>query len=308
MLNNKITEGQNKVQKYLTDYFKNIQIQNNYYGQIRLCDAMQYSVLNGGKRFRALLVYWVGEAIGLNAEILHPIAASLEIIHAFSLIHDDLPAMDDDELRRSLPTCHIKFDEATAILAGDALCSEAFKVLTSIKNIKNNNINSINILNSIEYFAEAIGPKGMVAGQSMDVNNKDILDQKSLDCLHNLKTGKLIQASILLPLILKGIKQNDQFFIHMQEYAQILGVAFQIKDDLLDKTGCSKKTGKKTKKDKDMNKATYPEIIGMEKCIITLNNYTKNAINRIDKAEKITKNQNLENLKDLVQWNLDREK
>jgi farnesyl diphosphate synthase len=309
MLKDNIFKGQEKIQQYLEGYFKNLQKQAKYYGQKRLCDAMQYSVLNGGKRFRALLVYWSGECIGLTDDILNPIAASLEIIHAFSLIHDDLPAMDDDDLRRSLPTCHIKFDEATAILAGDALCSEAFKLMASIKNIKNiKNIDHENIINAIEYFANAIGPNGMVAGQSMDVNNKDISDINSLNNLHNLKTGKLIQASILLPLILIGIdKTKSKLFEKMELYAKTLGVAFQIKDDLLDKTSSTQKLGKRAQKDSDMDKITYPEILGIEKCKSQLDKYTQDAINYINQAELLINNKNLDNLKLLATWNLERE-
>ena len=314
MLKDNISKGQEKIQLYLEGYFKNLQKQDKYYGEKRLCDAMQYSVLNGGKRFRALLVYWSGECVGLTDDILNPVAASLEIVHAFSLIHDDLPAMDDDDLRRSLPTCHIKFDEATAILAGDALCSEAFKLMASIKNIKNINtqnnqyIDHENIINAIEYFADAIGPNGMVAGQSMDVNNKDISDINSLNNLHNLKTGKLIQASILLPLILIGIdKTKNKLFKIMEQYAKTLGIAFQIKDDLLDKTSSTQKLGKRVQKDSDMDKITYPEILGIEKCKSQLGKYTQDAINYINQAELLINNKNLNNLKSLATWNLERE-
>jgi tRNA threonylcarbamoyl adenosine modification protein YeaZ len=187
-------------------------------------------------------------------------------------------------------------------------------ILKNIKNIKNINtqnnqyIDHENIINAIEYFADAIGPNGMVAGQSMDVNNKDISDINSLNNLHNLKTGKLIQASILLPLILIGIdKTKNKLFKIMEQYAKTLGIAFQIKDDLLDKTSSTQKLGKRVQKDSDMDKITYPEILGIEKCKSQLGKYTQDAINYINQAELLINNKNLNNLKSLATWNLERE-
>lgn len=309
-----ILQGQQQAQSYLDNYFNDLSKNTKYHGQAKLIDAMKYSVLNGGKRFRALLVYWSGRSFNIPDEILNPVAAALETIHAFSLIHDDLPAMDNDDLRRGVPTCHIKFDEATAILAGDALCSESFAILASIseisQNIKNKHIKitPVNILNSIQYFASSIGPSGMVAGQSMDVNNFDINNIEILKQMHNFKTGKLIQASILIPLILIGLDKNidNKVFEFMEQYAVNLGIAFQIQDDLLDKTGAEDNLGKKVSKDAALNKITYPGLIGINQCKIELDKCTQNAIDYISKVQLVIKNKYLENLKLLAKWNVDR--
>ena len=311
-LDKEIVKGQGQVQSYLEDYFLSLSKNDRFYGQKKLIDAMKYSVLNGGKRFRALLVYWSGKVFNVPIEVLNPIAAALEVVHAFSLIHDDLPSMDNDELRRGLPTCHIKFDEATAILAGDALCSEAFSILSSIidqdEYLKDTRIKPINIINGIKYFAKSIGPVGMVAGQSMDVNNIDINTIENLKQMHRFKTGKLIEASILLPLVIIGLdKSNDNIFNFMESFAVNLGVAFQIKDDLLDKTGSTKSLGKKVSKDSDLNKVTYPDLLGINQCIAELENCTKTAIHSINKANLIYKNDSIQVLILLAKWNSIRE-
>ncbi len=309
-LSEAIKSGQENINNFLTSYFKELQKSQTYSGQRRLCDAMEYSILNGGKRFRALLVYWSGYAVSLDTKLLNYIAGAMEMVHAFSLVHDDLPAMDDDDLRRGKPTCHIAFDQATAILAGDALLSEAFALLCKAP-INNH----LNLLNLIQYFSKSIGPYGMVAGQSMDIDHKDIKDIDDLNKLHQLKTGELIQASALMPLILAGTKEDSPLFKAIFEYSQALGIAFQIKDDLLDLTGDPKTCGKNTQKDSSQNKVTYTTLLNLDMCYQELNKQTQTACEAIDNAIEHIKNfENHKNydlnsfnmLSMLAKWNLDR--
>ena len=306
-LSEAIKSGQENINNFLTSYFKELQKSQTYSGQKRLCDAMEYSILNGGKRFRALLVYWSGYAVSLDTKLLNHIAGAMEMVHAFSLVHDDLPAMDDDDLRRGKPTCHIEFDQATAILAGDALLSEAFALLC-----KTPTNNHSNLLNLIQYFSKSIGPYGMVAGQSMDIDHKDIKDIDGLNKLHQLKTGELIQASALMPLILAGIKERSPLFKSIFEYSQALGAAFQIKDDLLDLTGDPITCGKNTQKDSSQNKVTYTTLLNLDRCNKELNKQTQIACDSIDKAINHSKkhgNYDLNGfnmLSMLAKWNLNR--
>ncbi len=199
-----------------------------------LHQAMRYSALNGGKRLRPLLVYAAGEVVNAPLEKLDNTAIAIECIHTYSLIHDDLPSMDDDDYRRGQMSCHKKFDEATAILAGDALQSFAFEILS-----KNNNIKQILIL------AKAIGEKGMVLGQSEDINFKNQkIDQKKLYEIHHLKTGKLITASVQLGLLcgeptlsprdLLAESRDSGEFKELTNFAENFGLAFQLLDDLSD--------------------------------------------------------------------------
>ena len=168
-----------------------------------LTSAMRYSVLNGGKRLRPILAYLTGELNDTEAEYMDTLASSLELIHCYSLIHDDLPAMDDDELRRGNPTTHKKFDEATAILAGDALQPLAFELISTIKTTDRNKVQMINSL------SKACGYLGMVGGQIKDINSNQIKDVESLDSMHSEKTGRLIQASIETAGILSGLSPSD---------------------------------------------------------------------------------------------------
>ena len=288
-------------------HFEKLRKSQKHDGQIRLCEAMEYSTLNGGKSFRAILTYLVGNFLAIDNATLDYIAAAMEMIHAFSLIHDDLPAMDDDELRRGKPTCHLQFDEATAILAGDALSSEAFYMLSNLPTS-----NTTNLIKIIQYFARSIGPLGMVAGQSMDVNHNDIKEIRDLNTLHQLKTGELIQASIIMPIILKEESCHNTKVL-FEEYGRDLGLAFQIKDDLLDLTGSSSACGKNTQKDKDQNKATYTTLLNKQKCNEHLEAKTKQARESIGKIRDLSSNDNLLNISHLddleriLNWNINRE-
>ena len=220
--------------------------------------AMRYSALAGGKRFRPLLVYSTGKALGLRPELLDPIAVAIELIHAYSLIHDDLPAMDDDELRRGRPTCHRAFDEATAILAGDALQALAFDVLSS-----GLPVSSTNSLTVIHEIARACGSSGMAGGQALDLGAVGRrLSEAELKTMHRLKTGALIRASVTSPCRLAG--SDAETLRHASEFGECLGLAFQIQDDILDVAGTSTLTGKSTQADAALGKPTFVSILGIE--------------------------------------------
>ena len=225
--------------------------------------AIHYSVLNGGKRIRPQLVLLMAEAlkVDVNPKTIDLMAASGELIHSYSLIHDDLPSMDDDDYRRGKLSCHKKFGEATAILAGDAIQPLALEILTTIKDKKLKPEQKLKIIN---LFAKACGPRGMVEGQSRDLaaEGKKV-KIKDLDKIHYLKTGKLIEACVESICILKeGLSKKDikAFLI----FAKKFGLAFQIKDDILDVIGDEKKIGKPLNSDVQKNKATYPSIIGLK--------------------------------------------
>ncbi len=225
--------------------------------------AIHYSVLNGGKRIRPQLVLLMAEAlkVDVNPKTIDLMAASGELIHSYSLIHDDLPSMDDDDYRRGKLSCHKKFDEATAILAGDAIQPLALEILTTIKDEKLKPEQKLKIIN---LFAKACGPRGMVEGQSRDLaaEGKKVKIE-DLDEIHYLKTGKLIEACVESICILKdGLSKKDMKSFLM--FARKFGLAFQIKDDILDVIGDEKKIGKPLNSDSQKNKATYPAIIGLK--------------------------------------------
>ncbi|MDO8697363.1 MAG: polyprenyl synthetase family protein, partial [Pseudomonas sp.] len=197
----------------------------------RLYQAMRYSVVNGGKRIRPLLVYAACEALGGRAEQADGAACAVELIHAYSLVHDDLPAMDDDDLRRGLPTTHIAFDEACAILAGDGLQTLAFEVLADTQR---NPQDADTRLLMISALARAAGPAGMVGGQAIDLGSVGHkLDQTALELMHRHKTGALIEASVSLGALASG-KADSATLTALAAYAQAIGLAFQVQDDILD--------------------------------------------------------------------------
>ena len=219
--------------------------------------AMRYSALSGGKRIRPILVYATGRTLGLLDEQLDPIAAAVEFIHAYSLIHDDLPAMDNDDLRRGRPTCHRAFDEATAILAGDALQALAFEILA------NGLPASSNGLGVIKEIARACGSTGMAGGQALDLNAVGRqLDETGLKQMHRLKTGALIRASVTAPCLLAGTDQHS--LPHLARFGDCIGLAFQIHDDILDVAGNSELTGKNTLADAALDKPTFVSVLGLE--------------------------------------------
>ena len=227
--------------------------------QRRLNRAIRYSTLNGGKRFRAMLVYASGQCFGASPENLDTPAIALELIHAYSLIHDDLPAMDDDKLRRGHASCHIEFDEATAILAGDALQSLAFDLLAG----QGTCLSAAQQLKMIKQLAVSSGVSGMAGGQSLDIiATGETLDLASLQVIHEKKTGALIRAALVLgALAAPGV--TDKELVTIDEYGRLIGLAFQVVDDILDQTQTSERLGKQSGADAAMDKNTYPTLMGL---------------------------------------------
>ena len=227
----------------------------------RLHHAMRYATLNGGKRVRPMLVYAAGEALGVAADKLDGAACAVELIHAYSLIHDDLPAMDDDDLRRGRPTCHKAFDEATAILAGDALQTLAFRVLCHPDAVP---FSSDVRLQMVEALANASGSRGMAGGQAMDLAAVGMtLDLARLEAMHIHKTGALIHASVKLGC-LAAVDAEPQQTQQLEHYANCIGLAFQVQDDILDVEGDTATLGKTQGKDQANGKPTYPALIGLK--------------------------------------------
>ena len=227
----------------------------------RLYAAMRYSVMNGGKRVRPLLVYAACEALEGDLERADGAACAVELIHAYSLVHDDLPAMDDDDLRRGQPTTHKAFDEASAILAGDGLQSLAFEVLADHRR---NPQDAETRLQMIELLSQAAGPAGMVGGQAIDLGSVGRrLDQQALEVMHRHKTGALIEASVALGALASG---NIDELAHkaLLQYARAIGLAFQVQDDILDVESDTATLGKTQGKDEAHDKPTYPALLGLD--------------------------------------------
>ncbi len=227
----------------------------------RLHAAMRYAALNGGKRVRPILVYATGEALSIPQEQLDGPACALELIHAYSLVHDDLPAMDDDDLRRGKPTCHKAFDEATAILAGDAMQALAFYILANDKAM----IAPADIrLTMIEQLGQACGSKGMAGGQALDLEAEGReISSAELENIHIHKTGALIRASVMLAALSKPAIEHRQLS-NLDHYAKAVGLAFQIQDDILDVEGDTETLGKPQGSDQARQKSTYPSLLGMD--------------------------------------------
>ena len=222
----------------------------------RLHEAMRYAVLNGGKRIRAILVIATGETLHAEAGRLEPAACAVEFIHAYSLVHDDLPSMDDDDLRRGVPTCHRAFGEANALLAGDALQTLAFETLARAPAPDAGEL--------VRILAQASGSRGMAGGQAVDLESVGrtlTLDQ--LERMHLLKTGALIRASVRLGALSAGAR-DPEILRRLDEYARCIGLAFQIRDDVLDIESATETLGKKQGADVALNKPTYPAILGLE--------------------------------------------
>jgi geranylgeranyl pyrophosphate synthase len=225
-----------------------------------LFEAMRYSVLGGGKRLRAFLAIVTAESLGGTLSRVEPIACALEYMHAYSLVHDDLPAMDDDALRRGKPTCHIVYGEATAILVGDALQALAFEILAQPEL----NFKKETQLKMIQILAEAAGARGMVKGQALDMaSQSEVISLEALETLHAAKTGALIEASVMLGA-LTVIDSHDPKLNSLKIFAHHLGIAFQIQDDILDLTGDTQILGKTAGQDIAHNKCTYPALLGLE--------------------------------------------
>jgi len=225
----------------------------------RLHDAMRYSVLDGGKRVRPMLVFGGGLVTDADPERLKVAAAAVELIHAYSLVHDDMPCMDDDVLRRGKPTTHVEFDEATALLAGDALQSLAFQLLGDYRLSDD----PATQLRMVQIFAVACGSRGMAGGQAIDLDSvAKALTLPELEYMHILKTGALIRASVLLGAHC-GVALSAADAEHLDRYAKCVGLAFQVVDDVLDEEGDASTLGKTAGKDREANKPTYTSLMGL---------------------------------------------
>ena len=243
----------------------------------KLFKAMRYSVFNGGKRVRPALCFAAAEAIGTSSDNTAKVAAAVEMIHAYSLIHDDLPAMDDDDLRRGVPTCHIQFDEATAILAGDGLQSLAFKQLTELADLPA----SINV-QLIAILSDLAGCNGMVSGQAVDLaSTGKQLSTDELNFMHNHKTGALIEASVVMGALATNSATETQLET-LKQFARAIGLAFQIQDDILDVESSTEELGKSQGSDSARHKATYTSIMGIEKARSEADRLYRSSIDALD--------------------------
>ena len=276
-INTLINQHKSKFDKYYKKLLKH-KLNNSV-----LSKAMIYSSINGGKRIRAFLVSQSSKMVNLSNKNMLIISSSIESIHSYSLIHDDLPSMDNDDFRRGKPSTHKKFNEATAILAGDALHDLAFELISG--SFKNKNVNSR--LNLINYLSLCIGHKGLALGQALDLEyeNKKLSKNKILD-MYSRKTGKLFEFSFSAPFILKDKSKIDIQFA--KDYGMLFGLIFQIIDDLIDEIGTFKKIGKTPGKDVEQGKSTLLQLIG-EKQVTDLCN---NKINIFIKKYKNELNQN----------------
>ena len=243
----------------------------------QLQDAMLYSLFNGGKRVRPALVYIVNKMLGGSLEQAGSAAAAIECIHSYSLVHDDLPAMDDDDLRRGKPTCHIAYDEPTAILVGDALQCLAFELISN-----DTGLNADTRIRLIQMLAKASGHQGMVVGQAFDLRNVGKpLTLEQLEAMHQHKTGALLKCAVLIGAVVSE-QVSDQQLQHLQQYADAIGLAFQVQDDILDIEGDSSVIGKPQGSDLEKEKPTYPALLGLEGAKLKLQQLHETAISALE--------------------------
>lgn len=253
------------IEESLNDYIEKINAPK------QLKDSMHYSLMAGGKRLRPVLLMLSYEAYQTMNDKVISSAAALEMIHTYSLIHDDLPAMDDDDIRRGKPTNHKMFDEATAILAGDALLTYSFEVIA-----KDSLLTDAEKVKSIQLLAKSSGPSGMVGGQIYDMQaEKQKVDIKALERVHEFKTGELIKYAIIIGASLAKAPEKD--LKHLERFAYYLGLIFQIQDDILDVTGDETKLGKPVGSDETNEKSTFPNLLGLTGAIKQKETYMKNA-------------------------------
>ena len=250
----------------------------------RLHKAIRWSVFAGGKRVRPAIVLAAGRAFGAPDDALVSTAAAIELIHTYSLVHDDLPSMDDDDLRRGRPTCHKQFGEATAILAGDVMQTLAFRTLAS-----DESVSPATRLKLISTIAEAAGtPRGMVSGQQLDLDaeGSTAIELGDLENIHSQKTGAMIVASATAGGIIGGAGESELQAI--AEYAASLGLLFQVTDDILDVTGLTETLGKTAGKDEAARKATYPAMLGMEDAVLRADELRSRALNALSSVDRDT--------------------
>ena len=266
----------------------------------RLLEAMTYSLMAGGKRFRSVLCVAAAEAVGGDLEDVLPAACALEMVHTYSLIHDDLPAMDDDDLRRGQATCHKAFDEATAILAGDALLTLAFQTLSSIAAGRDQQ--AVKWLRVIQLISHAAGYCGMIQGQMLDIASEGSqLKLNELKSMHRLKTGALIEVSLRCGAEL--VDANSSQIQLLESYAQYIGLAFQVTDDILNVEGNPAIMGKAVGTDKLRQKSTYPSLLGLEESKTFARKLIDNALQALGSFD-----QKAEPLRAIAQYIIDRKK
>jgi geranylgeranyl diphosphate synthase type II len=271
----------------LKEYFKSVAKKVNQYleqvvpldfGKVEnvLLDSMRYSLFAGGKRFRPILAYTVYKMFDSAEKKIFPYCAALEMIHTYSLIHDDLPSMDDDTLRRGKPTNHIKYGEAIALLAGDGLLTHSFGILASESLAAG--VLPENIVKTVSLLSKNAGIFGMVTGQVLDLELEgSSIDLATLEKIHRFKTGKLIEASVCGAALLAGIEENSDIYRALSRYSSLIGLIFQITDDILDVEGTTEELGKEVGSDEKKDKSTYPKIMGMTRAKELLNNYLLDA-------------------------------
>jgi geranylgeranyl diphosphate synthase type II len=262
-----------RIEAALSNYLPEVNEKSSIGCPNRLASAMRYCTLGGGKRLRAILCLMAADACGAKHGIAMPAACALEMVHCYSLIHDDLPAMDNDDLRRGRSTCHRAFDEATAILSGDCLLTLAFEIL--VRDIKPDSV----ALHCVKILAEASGATGMIGGQMVDLEmeeregnweieinrnaaHKISMDLLTLEYVHYRKTGALLCAPLLMGAVIAGASEN--YISALKRFGKAIGLAFQIVDDLLDLEGEESKVGKRVRKDSTQGKWTYPRILGVD--------------------------------------------
>jgi farnesyl diphosphate synthase len=250
-----LEEYQQRVNNFLTNKLEELVCNDE-----QLLSAMRYGLLIGGKRMRPYLAYITGKSVGASLEDIDGVAAALECIHAYSLLHDDLPAMDDDDLRRGKPTCHKAFDEATAILAGDSLQTLAFDILSNHNFSKPLETKRINF---IQQLVNASGYQGMCGGQALDLAATDhSISLGALQHLHSLKTGALLEASVLMAANCSNTVTQEEK-AQLKTFAQLVGLAYQVRDDIIDITSSEEELGKPAGSDIAANKSTYPALLGL---------------------------------------------
>ncbi|WP_017216364.1 (2E,6E)-farnesyl diphosphate synthase [Pseudoalteromonas sp. NJ631] len=294
-LQEKLLSAKTRVETTVLHYFDNvIDTEEN------IKSATRYSIENGGKRLRPFLVYCTGELFGAASGDLDKAAAAIECVHSYSLVHDDLPAMDDDELRRGRPTCHIQFDEATAILAGDALQTLAFELLSEHQFAVNHHAQ----IKMISALAKASGLQGMVGGQALDIAATDrSITIDELERIHKLKTGALLSCAVELGILCGNPEQvTEQACNAIRTYGRAIGLAFQVRDDILDVEGDTAVLGKPQGSDIEHNKSTYPALLGLEQAKEKAEQLIDEALDALTKIDGDT-----EILADLAKYIIDRE-
>lgn len=296
-------EQQLKAYRQRADAALSQALDNQPFGDGPLVGAMRYGALLGGKRLRPYLVYATGRLFGCDLSALDAPAAAIECIHAYSLLHDDLPAMDDDDLRRGQPTCHIKFGEAHAILAGDALQTLAFTLLTDSPMPGVADRDRLCMLSEL---AHASGVAGMCGGQALDLAAEgQHVDLAALEQIHRHKTGALIRCAVRLGALAGGNAGHAALTL-LDRYADAIGLAFQVQDDILDVVGDSSKTGKRQGADQQLDKSTYPALLGLDQARQKAADLQQEALRALTELEQ-QHNLNTQVLKSLASFIIERD-